>query len=569
MDTEFVYQSFFENTEMQQEPQLQERNLNLSHSEKKSRIFSGKKSQEETKVVYLQRIERSPMQQGRSENERPDTPREQKMVFEHPRNEVEVENPPTERKLQFEDLEDVALRSPHHIVNQTPTPDSTPQKPEVTLENPIQNESGSREETEEPQISATEGEIGYIDVSLPGNKLFERLQRVLNAKAPKENVSSERNSQPTSAEKEASSNLMDVEVQAQHSNENPILPQEESRETTSSRPIQMKKPKTAKKSEKKKRKASLSPDHESDGSPATKTRSQKDDKLKRKKYSVAEDAKILKYVADIEDKSECVSKNFWERAVTLDNLLGGTRTAESLRSRYRFFLSDLTEEEIGRIHAWNDVYGSPGYIVFQKKLVIDPETKKQIYRNQFESIEFEELSKTLKEIPISTSDRWRPTQWRGFSSENQLNENLSFEQKPHKKPLQNVTQRLNIEEQPRYQNEDSYLGDNTRKIVKKDNVRSDGFASKVGWLMEIAEKHQLTPPTVMEMYYYCSMNPKVLELYLSGEKSVLWTKEEDKLLSEGGESAIRVLSKIRDPSDVRARSQFLSQYAHVKLLFGR
>ena len=83
----------------------------------------------------------------------------------------------------------------------------------------------------------------------------------------------------------------------------------------------------------------------------------------RARYTVLEDLQIINYVK-AKGGNNILSRRFWERAYELDKLLEQSRSADSMRERFRNHLRYVTEEELEIIQEWISANQGNGYAVF-------------------------------------------------------------------------------------------------------------------------------------------------------------------------------------------------------------
>ena len=479
-------------------------------------------------------------------------------------------------------------------------------------------------------------------------------------------------------------------------------------------------------------------------------------------YTLDEDLKIIEYIQTHDEVYlQPTSKKYWEKAIEKFNLLEGTRSADSLRERYRLYLGDLDENDKIVIDSWLSEHGREGYLTFKKKEVADITGQKYIrnaldtivlrhhpstpsvpakkdknkltkfsdaktrtklewqFENSFDgseneivykpremvqapaevienttrnsfpksplpansNMEVEDPSKNKQPPPKPSNqreiqlriaspnhligNRGKPIiRDRGVEANHEDDEiesvedkiipsmslsddistqktsqrfsqpvapsslvqndhaykpdshieddieeeekkiveevvyypqeKLSSLKKPYKPPeSMNLLSRYFTPSKDRKPEEEEreLLGSKPRKQVKKpedhdsnkenaniNQISKDSLrmqpeinpkdmqkvVEKADWVKRISQKYNKTPKELLEIFYYCSMNVKILEKYFAGEDYLLWIKEEDDILLEGRDRVIRMLQKYKKPENVLMRQEFLKNYQHLK-----
>ena len=90
-------------------------------------------------------------------------------------------------------------------------------------------------------------------------------------------------------------------------------------------------------------------------------------------------------------------------------------------------------------------------------------------------------------------------------------------------------------------------------------------AEKADLIKTLSRSYNKTPQEFLQIFYYCSMNMKILEDYFNGDESAIWSKEEDDVLLQGREPAVRVLEKYKSVESVQIRQEFLSNFKHMEM----
>ena len=127
-------------------------------------------------------------------------------------------------------------------------------------------------------------------------------------------------------------------------------------------------------------------------------------------------------------------------------------------------------------------------------------------------------------------------------------------------------------------NEDTAAGDKVLKLNQIEReiqkVRPDinqqtiqTIIEKANWLKNASQTHSKSPKEILNVFYSCSMNVKMLEKYFEGDQNLLWTKEEDEVLQEGRDRVIRILRKYKSPENVTIRQTFLKQFGELERQF--
>ena len=398
----------------------------------------------------------------------------------------------------------------------------------------------------------------------------------------------------------------------------------------------------------KKKKASV-PREKKPSVPKEKIPKEKLPKVPRKGYySLEEDLKLLEYVK--EHPSLLVkptSRKFWEDAIRKDNILEGTRSSDSLRERYRWFLAGLDEADNAEIERWVSIHGHEGFLLFkkreldgnqdlnthqhrldtivlkyhpstQKAPVIKPkkEKKEKVIkekrppgrpRKQGPEGEYENSEKKNRE-ERPTEEKRKPERDSSAKKSQQKKKAIVHEdvedekgnedfRKKIEKYLEEVKQKQKMKESKQAEmmiekegGEEEIKEPKPEKKVRKEENEGDKkekeFASegkqyhkvnvqmnqrdmqkvaeKADWIKNLSAIYGKSPREFLQIYYNCSMNAKLLDDYLKGDDRVIWTKEEDEVLMQGRDRAVRVLGKHKSLENIQLRIEFLKNYQNLE-----
>lgn len=279
------------------------------------------------------------------------------------------------------------------------------------------------------------------------------------------------------------------------------------------------------------------------------------------KYSIEEDLEILDYVRS-RPNGNYTSKAFWTQAVEEDNLLGRARSVESVRERYRSHLRHLTEDEVRKL-LWHYQHGDKGYAHYETRPLKD-ERGKIHHVKKFEGIDPAAGSYVCSDI---ASRRKRSASKDSIlaidSKEGVLKPAEDFEEEIVYEPIGGRKRKgydamHYVDERilPRK----NYWGD----YYEEEEIGR--FRNKELWLRELAERYTMSPDQMTTLYYNCSMDSDMLRRYLDGETHLLWSNDEDILITGSQqEAAIRALSKYKGAANVNTRLQFLREIDRLQM----
>ena len=104
--------------------------------------------------------------------------------------------------------------------------------------------------------------------------------------------------------------------------------------------------------------------------------------------------------------------------------------------------------------------------------------------------------------------------------------------------------------------------DHPHSIAQEDN--EDRVKLRADWLRELAQRYNVGSEEMLDLFYFCSMNSKILTDYLEGAEYLKWNDDEDSLLQSGLEEAVRVLCRYKTKENVRLRLEFLERCEHLE-----
>ena len=352
------------------------------------------------------------------------------------------------------------------------------------------------------------------------------------------------------------------------------------------------------------------------GQPKSEIRSDLSPRTSSKKpfrYSLRDDLEILRYVRSRPIDGH-LSRCYWKRAVHEDGLLGKLRAAESLRDRYRRYLKVYTDE------AFNDLENrvkanEPSYDAsISKSLPQKGEYKpfkiirkeKEVDNTYNNDIFFNQNSKPVSNVVDKFNDSplhrylWQKediyclTATDEFIGEEDKESYESLNQK--QAPSTSFSELNNSEAQEdccdkffaTENYEDGHQAFLNRSIKRKDyqNMHSIDHllcpkkvlikspvtaaaskAQEAEFLKTFKWSAFTDRERLRELFYYCSMDTHNVDKYFNGETHLLWTEEEDQLIT-GPTRHIGeiILSRYKGSINVEQRIKFLEKMDEMNKL---
>ena len=311
----------------------------------------------------------------------------------------------------------------------------------------------------------------------------------------------------------------------------------------------------------------------------------------RTAYSVSEDVSILNYVS--KNVGQFNSKTYWKQAVKGEELSWLDRSSESIRSRYRFYLKYIGQEEKRIMEEWVEKHGNEGYCVFAelpsqrvkgkitpvpaKKLAIlrredtlDPEKVGPNTMSGMGNMRSRESALLPRKGDLIVDASLLPEDQISTSGES-LSSNPSESRRPDTSSCKDSqAQNRNAKKRKGYsemQSIDQFflpfkVIKPTSKTIDRD---SESFGETSFNQMSQAEKARL-----FDLFFSCSMKLELVSKCLNSNSSVAWTEDDDKLLAgREKEKHIKSLSQVKGQANVKARQEFLKKWEELRPKLGR